>query len=270
MVYRELATDMPMGPVIRKLKEFIYPPFRPGVSRFHMGDFGYPDGLDDYGLRVYSYKVNKELRSIEAWRDEQGDSLDVEELKEMYKNTLLCDLGMFIFEDDEHLEYYEERLEEIPERASVMYNDWMDYWVYHFTEKDEIYELMMEEFDDVGKQLEYVLENGIEEAYMQFSDQQRVLDFMLGVGADYGFESDYVDYILNRDEDYKVGDYFYHYYYENEFMNNRQYHGIAAVSYDIKTERKVAIFDTEGRPEWPAWLREQFQRFGIRISYPEL
>jgi hypothetical protein len=135
-IYHELSTDIPIGLVIRKLKEALYPPYRQGRSRFHVGDFGLPDGSG-----------------------------------------------------------------------------------------------ILEEFEDMD-------------------EEER---------------EEYITRVIETDQKYKVGDYFFHYNFDYE---TRQYYGVAGVGYDIKTEKKIPIFDGEGDPEWPEWLKRQFKLVGTQLTYP--
>ena len=134
-IYHELSTDMPIGLVIQKLKEAVYPPYRQGRSRFHVGDFGLPDGSN------------------------------------------------------------------------------------------------IEEFEDI-------------------TEEER---------------EEFISHVIETDPKYKVGDYFFHYNFEYE---TRQYYGIAGVGYDIRTEKKIPIFDGEGDPGWPDWLKQQFTRVDTQLTYP--
>ncbi len=272
-IYQELSTDIPIGPVIRKLKEAIYPPFRQGGSQIHVGDFSYPDGsdLEDFNLRVRGFIIKEEIEEVKKWENEHLNDPDlIDQLKSKYGSIEISQEIDFAYEclaDDTHSEYYDEKKKEL--NLDDLDEDWYSDWVYHFVKKDEVYDRVMSGFNETefGEILSCLVHDGLEVAlessdcFAQYYRQEHTMEY-----TTQSERMRYIAHVIETDPRYKVGDYFFHY---NFHLPSRQQYGIDGVGYDIKTEKKVPIFDGEGYPEWPEWLHRQFELSGTQLAYPD-
>ena len=242
--------------VILELKQALFPQFRQDKSKFHTDYFGNPDG-DNMNENIFK------------WADVVLTHAD--------KNELIHIIGTDVVLE----EYWANRDTEVSAKMNELYDkflNWSDSWIVHIKNKDDVYEFLEQRIPSLAEELEGLVEwltlfadnvsgsfNDLAESYSSISENDLRERILLEMKSD-ELLTKYISIVINENSNFKVGDYFYHYYFHNK---SRQSYGIGSVGYDITQRKKIPIFDGEGMPEFPKWMLEQFERINLDYTYPE-
>jgi len=232
-------------------------PFRQGKSEFHIGHFGNPDG--------------------DRMTDEQSYHWADVVLTQAEKSQMIDLIGTDIVLEEYWDKGYREVDEEL-EEMDELFQNWQDNWMEHIKDRGDVKEFLEERLPALTEELDNLVEwltlsgtdsagsfHELRDSYSNLSDEDLLEIIHLDASAS-ELLGKYIAIVIEEDSTFQVGDYFYHNCFN---YPTRQNYGIGSVGYDRATRKKVPIFDGEGMPEFPKWLREQFDRTGLDYSQPE-
>ena len=239
--YKVVPEVIDVNVILDILREYL--PYRKGKSEFQYGDFGNPnDSLNDRYNKIFEYYMNDE--DLKKFRTHILREILYEEndkLKEIFLKKF--DGKKF---DGENFDIFFDGLEE-----------------------HHIKELNVEKESNTGEYLYIVLKEirygRPEELYEIYPQIVNALFEFFPTYLDIfaNFQINYINKIVQDNNNYQIGDYFYYYKHENG-----QSPGIGMVDYDVMNGVKIPVFDDEGMESLTPEIQKQITQLGTVIGYP--